>query len=248
MRITLRLACTALALMSFAADAPGQERPIIGNYSVSGITGTGSKYLGTAVVAKIGGEMYRVAWTLGSRVFSGTCFRENQWLSCSSCPAPLTANVTSYLTGPTGLDGVFIDGGSTTIGRERLTPRGQKGATKDGPASNGQMDPVTFAGKFDVKGTNPDQSKYTGTASVRRLEVSPSAYYFDWTLGALVMHGVGVRDATGSPLVAAQCGGRNESVALVYGIDIKGRILTGTWTQEISGALTAGTEVMMKLK
>lgn len=248
MRIASRLALTTSALLVLAAAAPGQLPPIIGNYGLQGIGG-GGKYTGTADISKIGGEMYRAKWTIGSRIFSGVCFREGQALSCASCTSPQSPTVLSYLASAKGLDGVWFEGGGTKLGKEILTPKGQRDATKEVPGSSGQMNPVTLAGQFDVRGTNPDNSKYTGSASVRQLvAVSPSAYNFDWTVGTSVMHGTGVRDATGSPIVAAQCSKRTESLALVYAIDVKGRILTGAWTQDMNGAVTAGTETMTKSK
>jgi hypothetical protein len=256
MRIALQAALTTAALITCAAAASGQLPAITGDYGLSGTDGR-AKYTGTANIMKIGGEMYRAKWTIGARVFSGVCFRESQSLSCASCPANLNPTVVSYLASAKGLDGVFFSNGGTQIGKEILTPKGYREGTKEVQASKGQMNPVTLVGQFDVKGTNPDKSPYSGSASTRQLyAVSPSAYEFDWTIGArTLMHGVGVRDVTGSPIVAAQCGGASGSVvnaastvALVYSIDIKGRVLTGAWTQLISGATTAGTETMTKWK
>jgi hypothetical protein len=193
--------------------------------------------------------MYRATWTIASRTFSGVCFREQESLACASCPSPQTPTVVSYLAGPKGLDGVFFSAGGTQLGKEILTPKGQREATKEVRGNPGQMNPATFVGTFDVKGTNPDKSSYTGTAAVRQIvAVSPSAYEFDWTLGARSMQGVATRSAAGSPIVAAQCSRKAAAVALVYAIDIKGRILTGSWTQDMAGTVTAGTETMTKLR
>lgn len=255
MRIALPPVLTAAVLCTFAASASGQLPAITGDYGLSG-TGAGVKYTGTATIMKIGGEMYRAKWTIGARAFSGVCFREQQSLSCASCPANMVPTVVSYLATAKGLDGVFFTASFNQLGKEILTPKGYREATKEVPGSKGQMNPVTLVGEFDVKGVNPDKSPYAGAASVRQLYAfSPYTYEFDWTLGALRLHGVGVRDVTGSPIVAAQCSGPSaaavnaaSTVALVYAIDIKGRVLTGAWTQLISGAVTAGTETMTKWK
>ena len=250
MRIVLRPVFTAAAFISFATAAGAQRVPtIIGDYSMAGTAG-GAKYGGTASLTLIGGDMYRATYVTSSRNWPGTCFRDGATLSCASCVQPGIPTVTAYMASAKGMDGVFFFGVNTQVGREVLTPKGYRVGTKEVRANAGQMNPTTFVGEFDAKGTDAVGSAYTGTASVKQLiAVSPNAYLFDLVIGANHMHNVGVRDATRPVFAVGNCkGGSGGMLAIIYSIDEKGRTLTGSWTQEFNGVVTVGTEILSRAR
>ena len=251
MRIALRPVFTAAAFISFATAAGAQRVPdVIGDYTIAGTAG-GARYGGTASLRKIGGDMYSATYVTGSRNWPGFCFRDGATLSCASCPQPGIPTVTAYLASAKGMDGMFFSSGNTLAGKEVLTPKGYRVGTKEVQANAGQMNPTTFVGEFDSKGTNPDGSAYTGIASVKQLvAVSPNAYLFDLVIRGNRMHNVGVRDATRPIFAVGNCQGRSGGMlaAIIYSIDEKGRILTGSWTQEINGVVTVGTEILSRAR
>lgn len=194
----------------------------------------GSKYSGTASISLIGGDMYNVTWTMGTKANVGVCFRDEPALSCSSCPAGPPRSiptVLAYIASTKGLDGVWIQGGATRIGKELLTPKGKP-------------DKRTFAGEYVIKGSNPDGSAYAGTTSVTQLyAVSAYAYDFNWTIGTSgKLHGVGVRSQARDVISAGFCEGGKDNTALDYTISRDGKTLTGSFVMSTIGKVSTGTE------
>jgi hypothetical protein len=92
---------------------------------------------------------------------------------------------------------------------------------------------LTLASKYDVVGTNPDGSKYKGTADVE--VISNSTFTIKWSIGTSMIEGFGMRmndslDAT------YQING--EPGLVIYRVDGNG--LDGLWA--IRGHNGSGTE------
>src|ERR1700687_1394752 len=94
-------------------------------------------------------------------------------------------------------------------------------------------DSLTLAPKYDVVGTNPDGSKYTGTATVKLL--SDTTFAIDWSIAGTHYKGFGMR--------------RNDAVAATYTIDgqpglivykVEGDGFDGLWA--VRGQNGSGTE------
>jgi hypothetical protein len=94
-------------------------------------------------------------------------------------------------------------------------------------------EPLTLASSYDATGTNPNGSKYTGTASVK--VISDSTFVIKWTIGGSTYEGFGMR--------------LNDSLAATYTIDgepglviykVEGDGLDGLWA--IRGHDGSGTE------
>jgi hypothetical protein len=97
---------------------------------------------------------------------------------------------------------------------------------------------LTLANKYSATGSNPDGSKYTGTANVR--VISESTFTIKWTIGGSTYEGFGMR--------------MNDSLAATYTIDgepglviyrVDGDGLTGIWA--IRGHDKVGTEHLRPL-
>jgi len=239
MRPAMTRTLAAVAMLSLAGAASGQKPNITGKYQVKGVGGDGARYTGTASISLMGGEMYNVTWTLGTKGYVGVCFRDEPALSCSSCPAGPSRSiptVLSYVASATALDGVWIEGGNTRIGKELLTPRGK-------------ADKRTFAGDYVIKGSNPDGSAYTGTAGVTQLyAVSAYAYDFNWLIGtSRRLHGVGVRSQARDVISAGFCEGGKENTALDYTIGRDGKTLTGAFVMSTNGRVSTGTESLTRI-
>ena len=88
--------------------------------------------------------------------------------------------------------------------------------------SSASAESLTLATKYDAVGTNPDGSKYTGTATVQIL--SDTTFAIQWTINGTVYKGFGMR--------------RNDALAATYTIDgepglviykVDGNGLNGLW-------------------
>jgi hypothetical protein len=99
-------------------------------------------------------------------------------------------------------------------------------------------DTLTLASKYNATGTNPDGSKYTGTASVK--VISEATFTIRWTIGGSTYEGFGMR--------------LNDSLAATYMIDgqpglviykVDGDGLTGVWA--VRGHDKVGTEHLRPL-
>ncbi len=99
-------------------------------------------------------------------------------------------------------------------------------------------EPLSLASRYEASGSNPDGSKYTGTASVKII--SDTTYTIVWTIGDATYEGFGMR--------------LNDSLAATYMIDgepgliiykVDGNGLTGAWA--IRGHDGVGTEHLRPL-
>ncbi|MGD1037230.1 MAG: hypothetical protein ABR878_08535 [Roseiarcus sp.] len=100
-------------------------------------------------------------------------------------------------------------------------------------AAAASAEPLTLASKYDAVGTNPDGSKYQGTATVQIL--SDTTFAIQWLINGSTYKGFGMR--------------RNDALAATYTIDgepglviyrVDGDGLDGVWA--IRGESGNGTE------
>jgi hypothetical protein len=89
-------------------------------------------------------------------------------------------------------------------------------------ATTASADSLTLASKYDAVGTNPDGSKYSGTATVQIL--SDTTFAIEWSINGSTYKGFGMR--------------RNDALAATYTIDgepglviykVNGDGLDGLW-------------------
>jgi hypothetical protein len=101
-----------------------------------------------------------------------------------------------------------------------------------------KADPLNLASQYEASGTNPDGSKYTGTANV--TIISDTTYTIVWKIAGATYEGFGMR--------------LNDSLAATYTIDgdpglivykVDGNGLTGAWA--IRGHNGVGTEHLRPL-
>jgi hypothetical protein len=86
-------------------------------------------------------------------------------------------------------------------------------------------DPLKLAKTYDDAGTNPDDSKYTGTAAIN--VISDTTFTIEWKIGGETYKGYGMR--------------MNDTLAAMYKVDDKGA-LRGLWT--IRGENGNGSDVL----
>lgn len=101
-----------------------------------------------------------------------------------------------------------------------------------------RAEPLSLASHYEASGSNPDGSKYTGTADVK--VISDTTYTIVWKIGDATYQGFGMR--------------LNDSLAATYTIDgepgliiykVNGDGLTGAWA--IRGHDGVGTERLRPL-
>ncbi|MDR3461335.1 MAG: hypothetical protein P4L76_03345 [Beijerinckiaceae bacterium] len=99
--------------------------------------------------------------------------------------------------------------------------------------TSASAEPLTLASKYTATGTNPDGSKYTGTATVQIL--SDTTFAIQWSINGSIYKGFGMR--------------RNDALAATYTVDgepglvvykVDGNGLDGVWA--IRGENGNGTE------
>jgi hypothetical protein len=92
------------------------------------------------------------------------------------------------------------------------------------------------SGLYDVSGTNPDSSLYTGTMLL--TQVGGSSFRITWTVGSNVIEGVGM--VSGLTLAVVFQLGENQTAMGMYDLRPNGE-LSGIWT--VVGSQAMGTEV-----
>jgi hypothetical protein len=97
-----------------------------------------------------------------------------------------------------------------------------------------QTEPLTLSTKYDAVGTNPDGSKYTGTAAV--TVISNVTFTIIWTIGGSVIRGFGMlmNDSLSATYMI-----NGEPGLVIYKVDANGT-LDGLWA--IRGKNANGTE------
>jgi hypothetical protein len=124
-----RLVLAAALLLSLAAPALAL-RP--GTYAVEGQGGDGSRYEGTAMLAPIGADTWRVIWHVGSDTAEGVAILipQGPMLVVGYTMAGDTG-VAVYAVQPDGrLLGTWTQGGAGWVGTEVMTPSGGGGASR----------------------------------------------------------------------------------------------------------------------
>lgn len=92
------------------------------------------------------------------------------------------------------------------------------------------------SGTYDVTGTNPDGSAYTGTLELEQIGLL--SFRMRWTIGADVIEGVGMVSGLSFATAFSLGGGTNPSMG-VYELRPNGQ-LVGQWTT--IGSFAAGQE------
>jgi hypothetical protein len=95
---------------------------------------------------------------------------------------------------------------------------------------------LTLSSTYGVAGTNPDGSKYTGTAAVK--VISDATFTIQWTIGSSVYTGFGMRM---NDALAATYMINGDPGLVIYKVGANGR-LDGLWA--IRGHNGDGTELL----
>lgn len=94
--------------------------------------------------------------------------------------------------------------------------------------------PLKLHSTYDVSGTNPDGSKYSGTASVK--VISEASFTIHWKIAGETYDGFGMRNGDA---LAATYEINGEPGLVIYRVDDQGR-LNGLWV--VRGKDDAGSE------
>jgi hypothetical protein len=97
-------------------------------------------------------------------------------------------------------------------------------------------EPLKLAHNYDAVGTNPDGSKYTGTATVSII--SDTTFTIEWTIGSEIYKGFGMRR---NDALAATYTINGEPGLIIYQVDDKG-VMRGLWA--VRGEDGNGSEVL----
>jgi hypothetical protein len=101
-------------------------------------------------------------------------------------------------------------------------------------AGAARAETLTLAAKYDVAGTNPNGSKYSGTASVE--VISDTTFAIRWDIGSSVFKGFGMR--MNDSLAATYVIGGDPGL-IIYKVE-DGGVLSGLWS--VRGHNGSGTE------
>jgi hypothetical protein len=104
-------------------------------------------------------------------------------------------------------------------------------------AASARADSLTLSNHYAVVGTNPDGSKYTGTADVQ--VISDTTFYIDWKIGSDVYKGFGMRQGD---VLAATYSINNVPGLVIYGVE-NGGVFKGSWV--LRGKDGNGTEQLI---
>jgi hypothetical protein len=97
-----------------------------------------------------------------------------------------------------------------------------------------RADTLTLAPKYDVVGTNPNGSKYTGTVTIE--VISDTTFTIRWDIGNSVFKGFGMR--MNDSLAATYVIGGDPGL-IIYKVE-DGGVLSGLWS--VRGHNGSGTE------
>jgi hypothetical protein len=95
---------------------------------------------------------------------------------------------------------------------------------------------LQLAHQYDVAGTNPNNSKYTGTVTVN--VISDTTFAIEWRIGGKTYKGFGMRM---NDALAATYTISGEPGLVIYNVDDKG-VMRGLWA--VRGENGSGTEVL----
>jgi hypothetical protein len=97
-----------------------------------------------------------------------------------------------------------------------------------------RADTLTLASKYDVVGTNPNGSKYAGTATIE--VISDTTFSIRWDIGSSVFKGFGMRmnDSLAATYVIS-----GDPGLIIYKVE-DGGVLSGLWS--VRGHNGSGTE------
>jgi len=94
--------------------------------------------------------------------------------------------------------------------------------------------PLALHSTYDVAGTNPDGSKYTGRATIK--VISEASFTIKWTIGGALYEGFGMRDGNA---LAATYTINGKPGLVIYRVDDDG-VFHGLWV--VRGGNDGGTE------
>lgn len=222
----LAYARTAQSLPKSGAGAKemGSSIDVAGSYAISGAGSDGKQYTGNAVISKIGGEMYKGNWVIGSTNFESICFRDDDILSCG-WSGKHDLGVVAYLVKPdNSLDGVWFEEQNTSIGKEFLV----------GGNNN-------LLGTYVIKtGETPSKKKYSGTVEI---SFSSGVYKLKWKTGKSTFEGLGIRNGD---VLTAGFNNSGDFGVLQYRIKNSGKMLTGQWAQSKQSVPGLGIETLTR--
>lgn len=202
MRFLALLLFSAL-LLPFSTQGMAQGN-LDGVYDVQGVNPNGSTYSGEVTIQRQGSS-YQFRWRIGSQSFQG---------SGALRGGSLTVNwgqryPVIYVVGNDGvLRGTWDNGRA----RENLFPRNVSAPQPQG--GSGDLD-----GVYDVRGTNPNGTTYSGEVSIQS---QGSSYFFRWRIGSQTFQGSGAQ--RGDSLTIDW--GQQHPVIYIVGND---GVLRGTW-------------------
>jgi hypothetical protein len=104
-------------------------------------------------------------------------------------------------------------------------------------AASARAETLTLSNHYAVVGTNPNGSKYTGTADVQ--VISDTTFYIDWKIGNAVYKGFGMRQGG---VLAATYSINNVPGLVIYSVE-SGGVFKGSWA--LRGQDGNGTEQLI---
>lgn len=224
--VTMTTAKTAQSLPKSGVGAKelAGTYDVTGSFNIIGSGPDGKQYTGNAGIVKIGGEMYKGTWTIGTSPTSGICFRDEDILSCGWSSKHDLGVVAYLVKDDNSLDGVWFEEQHTTLGKEFLV----------GGNAN-------LLGTYTIKtGETPEKKKYTGTVQVG---IKSGIYTFKWKTGGSTFEGLGLRNGD---VLTAGFNNTGDFGVLQYRIKKGGKVLTGQWAQTKATTAGPGIETLTK--
>lgn len=124
----LRAACAALVVLALLLPSASvaQAPNLVGEYAASGRNPGGEgEYRGDVAIARTG-DLYQVVWSIGGQRHIGTGILRDDVLSVVYQPVGAAPGVAVYEIGVDGvLEGTWTSLGGTSVGMERLVPKGR---------------------------------------------------------------------------------------------------------------------------